>query len=225
VLPSSYRRIRFLDTIGKLLEKLLLARVLREVSERGLLRDEHFGFRPRHSTTQQLARLAQSVNVDKRQLTGADFLDVVKAFDTIWDIGTLYKLTIRNFPSYLVKTTSTYLDYRTFQKSFHSATSRCRGMRANVVQGGIVSPVLFSLYVNDIPTPSRHNELAQYASLLVGYLKACVCRMERWLRDCNIVINFSNLTTILFVKCLWHFGTLITYKFTRIWGFHSSPIT
>ena len=29
--------------------------------------------------------------------------------------------------------------------------------------GGVISPVLFSLYVNDIPTPSRHIELAQYA--------------------------------------------------------------
>jgi hypothetical protein len=35
-------------------------------------------------------------------------------------------------------------------------------MWAAVAQGGIVSPVLFSLYVNDIPTPSRHVQLAQY---------------------------------------------------------------
>jgi hypothetical protein len=45
-LPSSYRPISLLDTVGKLFEKILLGRVLREVSERGLLRDEQFGFRP-----------------------------------------------------------------------------------------------------------------------------------------------------------------------------------
>jgi hypothetical protein len=69
-LPSSYRPIRFLDTVGKLFEKILLARVLREVSERGLLRDEQFGFRSRHSTTLQLARLVERVNgnVDERRL-------------------------------------------------------------------------------------------------------------------------------------------------------------
>jgi hypothetical protein len=62
-------------------------------------------------------------------------------------------------------------------------------MRAGVVQGGLVSPVLFSMYVNDIPTPSRHVELAQYAddtavvatsrspSLLVGYLEAYLGRL------------------------------------------------
>jgi hypothetical protein len=70
----------------------------------------------------------------------------------------------------------------TFRTSFKTATSTSRVMRAGVAQGEIVSPVLFSLYVNDIPTPSRHVELAQYAddtaliatsrdpSLLFGYL-------------------------------------------------------
>ena len=44
-LPSSYRSIRLLDMIGKLFEKFLLARILHEVIERGLMRDEQFGFR------------------------------------------------------------------------------------------------------------------------------------------------------------------------------------
>jgi hypothetical protein len=76
-------------------------------------------------------------------------------------------------------------------------------MRAGVVQGGLVFPVLFSLYVIDIPTSSRHVELAQYAddtalvatsrspSLLVGYLEAYLGRLERWLRDWRIAINVS----------------------------------
>jgi len=49
-LPASYGPISLLDTIGKLFEKILLTRFLHEVSVRGLMRDEQFGFRPRHST-------------------------------------------------------------------------------------------------------------------------------------------------------------------------------
>jgi hypothetical protein len=60
-LPSSYRRISLLDTIGKLFEKILLARILYVVNERGLLRDQQFGFRPRHSTSLQLARLVERI--------------------------------------------------------------------------------------------------------------------------------------------------------------------
>jgi hypothetical protein len=84
-LPSSYRPISLLDTIGKLFEKILLSRILKEVSERGLLRDEQFGFRPEHTTSLQLARLVERVtrNFGVKRLTGAIFLEVAKAFDTV----------------------------------------------------------------------------------------------------------------------------------------------
>jgi len=57
--PSSYRSISLLDAIGKLFEKILLVKILNVVNERGLLRDEQFQFRPKHSTSLQLARLVK----------------------------------------------------------------------------------------------------------------------------------------------------------------------
>ena len=81
-LPSSYRPISLLDTIGKLYENILLARILHVVNELGLLRDEEFGFRPRHSTSLQLGSLVERItrNFGEKRLTGAVFLDVAKAF-------------------------------------------------------------------------------------------------------------------------------------------------
>jgi len=157
-LPSSYRPISLLDTIGKLFEKILLSRILHEVNVRGLLRNEQFGFRPRHSTSLQLARLFERItrNFGEKRLTDAVFLDVVKAFDTVWIDCLLHKLTLLNSPSYIVYTMSSYLRGRTFEASFQTATSSRRGMRAGVAQGGSISPVLFSLYVNDMPSPSHH---------------------------------------------------------------------
>jgi hypothetical protein len=83
--PSSYRPISLLDTIGKLFEKILLTSILHQVDERGLLRDEQFGFRPGNSTSLQLARLVERItrNLDEKRLTSAVFLHVVKAFDTV----------------------------------------------------------------------------------------------------------------------------------------------
>jgi hypothetical protein len=77
-------------------------------------------------------------------------------------------------PQYMVKTVSSYLECQTFQTSFQSATSTCRGMRV----GGLVSLVLFSLYVYDIHKPSRHVELAQYAE--DTSLVATSCRVYRF---------------------------------------------
>ena len=84
-LPSSFRPISLLDTIGKLFEKIILARILHEVSVRGLMRYEQFGFRPRQSTSLQLARLVERItrNFGAKRLTGAVFLDMAKAFDTV----------------------------------------------------------------------------------------------------------------------------------------------
>ena len=211
-LPSSYRPISLLDTVGKLFEKILLARILREVNDRGLIRDEQFGFRPKLSTTLQLARLVERVmrNFDEKRLTGAVFLDVAKAFDSVWIEGLLYKLILLDFPSYLVKTISSYLTSRTFVASFRNATSSRRFMRAGVAQGGVISPVLFTLYVNDIPTPCRHVELAQYADdtalvatsgstkLLAKYLETYLIALERWLREWRIAINVDKSMAVLF---------------------------
>jgi hypothetical protein len=131
-LPSSYRPISLLDTIGKLFEKILLVRILYEVNLRVLMRDEQFGFRPKHSMSVQLARLVERIarNFGEKRLTGAVFLDVAKAFDTVWIDGLLYQLTFLNLPCYIVHTISFYLRGRTFEASFQTATSFRRGMLA-----------------------------------------------------------------------------------------------
>jgi len=86
------------------------------------MRDEHFGYRPRHSTSLQLARLVERItrNFGKKRIRGAVLLDVVKAFDTVWIDGLLYKLTLLNFPSYIVHTISLYIRCRKFEASFQT---------------------------------------------------------------------------------------------------------
>jgi len=172
-----------------------MSRILHEVNVRGLLRNEHFGFLPRNSTSLQLARLVEIItrNFGEKRLTGAVFLDVAKAFDTVWFERLLHKLTLVNFPSYLVYTNSSYLQDRTIEVSFQTTTSSRRGMRAGVTQGGLIYPVLFTLYVNDMPSSSNHVELALYAddtditatsrkpTLLVSYLESYLSDLQRWL--------------------------------------------
>jgi hypothetical protein len=220
--PSFHGPKSQLDTVGKLFGKILLTRFLREVNERGLLRDEQFGFKPRHSTTLQLARLVERVdrNFDEKRPTSAVFLDVAEAFDTAWVKGIPYKPTILNFQSYLVKTISSFLGCRTSQTSFQSTTPTYRVMRAGVTQDGLVSSGLSSLYVNYTPAPSRHVEIPQYADdtalgatscsplILDGFLETYLGRLEHCLRDWRITINVSNSTAVLFVKNARHIQKL-----------------
>jgi hypothetical protein len=218
-LPSSYRPISLLDTIGKLFEKILLARILYEVNVRGLMRNEQFGFRPKQSTSLQLALFVERIarNFGEKRLTGAGFLDMAKAFDTVWIDGLLYKLTLLNFPSYLVHTISSYLRGRVFEVSFQTATSSRRGMRAGMAQDRMITPALFSLYVNDMPSPPHHVELALYAddtaimatslkpTLLVSYMESYLNDLQCWLSEWRIAINVSKSSAMIFARAGRHF--------------------
>jgi hypothetical protein len=124
-------------------------------------------------------------NFGEKRPTGAIFLDVAKAFDTVWDDGLFFKLTALNFPSYLVEIISSYLHNRTVEAAFLTATSTRRFMCVGVAQGELVSPVLFRLYVNDMPVPSRHVE----SELLIRCLETYLSDLDRWLREWRIAIN------------------------------------
>jgi Reverse transcriptase (RNA-dependent DNA polymerase). len=114
-----------------LFAKILFTTILSEISGLWLLRDKQFGFRPKHSTALLLTHLAEreSRDFDKKRLTVAAFLNVVKTFDCVWVDGLLYKLPALNFPSCLVKMFFSYVYDRMFKASFHSATS-CRQRHA-----------------------------------------------------------------------------------------------
>jgi hypothetical protein len=155
--------------------------------------------------------LKKNRNFGEKRLIGAVFLDVAKSFDTVWIDGLLYKLTLLTFPSYTAHTISSYLRCRTFEASFQTATSSGRGMRAGVAQGGLISTVLFSLYVN-MPSPSHHVELDFYAddtaiiaislkpTLLVSYLESYLNDLQRWLSEWRFAINVSKRTAIIFAR-------------------------
>ena len=94
--------------------------------------------------------------------------------------------------------------------SFQTDTSSRRGMGAGVAQGGLISPVLFSLCVNDMPSPSYHVELALYAdhtiiistprkpTLLVSYLESYLNDLQRLLSEWRIAINVSKSNATIF---------------------------
>jgi hypothetical protein len=83
-------------------------------------------------------------------------------------------------------------------------------MRAGVAQGGLISPVLFSLYVNYMSPPSHHVELALYAddtaiiatsckpTLHFSYLQSFLNVLQRWLSEWRIAINVSKSTPMIF---------------------------
>jgi hypothetical protein len=85
-------------------------------------------------------------------------------------------------------------------------------MRTGVAQDGLISPVLFSLFVNDMSSPSHHVELALYAddtaiiatsrkpTLLVSCLESYLNELRRWLSEWRFAFNVSKSTAIIFAR-------------------------
>jgi hypothetical protein len=186
------RPISLLYTTGKLFEKGILKIVQMHVEERDLLNASQFGFRARHSTTIQCMRLAHHVtlNFNNKMSTAAVFLDIEKAFDTTWHTGFQYKLSKSHFSTSLIKLISSFLSNTKFRASVEGEMSTAREIQAGVPQGSVLSPTLYSLYVNDAPQ-SLGVHLALFAddtcipqtAKKVMFLESCSAGSFRWRSD------------------------------------------
>jgi Reverse transcriptase (RNA-dependent DNA polymerase) len=161
-LPGSYRPITLLPTIGKMLEKMILNRMFE--TENQVLRNQQFGFRAKHSTTQQVLRITESIALrfNANKSTAMTLLDIEKAFDSVWHGALVHKLMLDNFPMYLVKMIVSFLESRESYVVNNGKSSEGYAIPAGVPQGSPLSPFLFNIFINDIPVP-KHCKIVIYA--------------------------------------------------------------
>ena len=84
------------------------------------------------------------------------FLDVEKAFHNVWHNGLRYKIYQVNLPTKLCGWLSDFLIGRVIQAKIEGFFSPKFSPNAGIPQGSDLSPLLFLVYVNDMPNPSHH---------------------------------------------------------------------
>ncbi|GBM90159.1 putative RNA-directed DNA polymerase from transposon BS [Araneus ventricosus] len=151
--PENYRPISLLSTLSKLTENFILDKLNEHLAENKILCPEQFGFRKSLTTSHQLLRVVEYITrgFKKGECTGEVFHDVQKAFDRVWIQGLIHKLIRYKSPPHLLQLLKSYLEERKFAVKIGNSTSEAKIMRAGIPQGGKISTVLYSLYVNDIP--------------------------------------------------------------------------
>ncbi|EFA12510.2 putative RNA-directed DNA polymerase from transposon X-element-like Protein [Tribolium castaneum] len=193
--PQNHRPISLLSAVGKVAKRLIRSRLLQLTQERHIVPDEQFGFRSNHSTTDQLLRVVEhaSISIERKQVTGAVFLDVAKAFDAVWHDRLIYKLHQTGIPLAMVQMIRSFLDGRRFQVRINNSVSDPQDLEAGVPQGSVLSPLLYSIFTHDIPKTDR-TTLAIYADdtailtrskqpyMATRYLQESVERIENWCR-------------------------------------------
>lgn len=92
-------------------------RIAKILIEKNVIPNTQFGFIPKHSTTHALIRLIEQCvkGINSKQSTIAVFLDIEKAFDTVWIKGLLYKLIKLKFPPFVIQLLQSYLSARKFK--------------------------------------------------------------------------------------------------------------
>lgn len=153
---SNYRPISLLNNISKLLEEVILRRLKKHSRDHNLIPDMQFGFREGHSTLHPLLKFQSDVTsaLNCHRSTVGCFLDIEKAFDSIWIEARVHKLRVIGIPQPLIKILFSFLSCKKFFVDINSCKSTVRNIKAGVAQGSKFGPFLFSLMTSDQPKPT-----------------------------------------------------------------------
>ena len=134
--------------------------------------DFQYDFRPRRSTADLLTvvydRIARAFN--RSRATRAVAVDICKAFDRIWHAGLLHKLKSYGISGQIFGLISSFLSNRLLRVVLNGKPSQEYPVNAEVPQGCILGPILFLLYINDLPDDVICN-IAIYADDTTLYSK------------------------------------------------------
>ena len=213
---SSYRPISNLNFISKILERIILNRLLGHLSQFPSFPSCQSAYRKFHSVESALLKIQNDllIAIDRKQISALVLLDMSAAFDTVDHRILLDRLT-RNFgindsalnllSSYLLdRTQSVVVD------TFSSPPALCN---SGVPQGSVLGPLLFTLYtapLSDIISSSSiaHHMFADDTQLYISFsandsagplsvLSQTLDSVHRWLSRNRLSLNPSKTEFLL----------------------------
>ena len=160
-LPDNYRPISLLSSFSKFLEKVVCTRLTIFLESNNIITSSQYGFRRNHSTIHPMVHLMNfaSTALNRKEIGIAIFCDLRKAFDTVDHsilLRKLYKIGIRGLELEWFKN---YLSKRKQFVYLNGKSSCLLEILLGVPQGSILGPILFLIYINDLPLASNLKSL------------------------------------------------------------------
>ena len=150
--PSNYRPINVASVVGKIMEGIIKDEILNHLHKHNIIQDSQHGFLPRRSCS---TNLVDYLNIVTKTLDrGASFdvilVDFAKAFDKVPFDGMLAKAKAHGIDGELLLWLHDWTKNRRQRVVINGTESTWIDVLSSVVQGSVLGPILFLIYINDL---------------------------------------------------------------------------
>ena len=150
--PVNYRPISLTCVACKLMEYVIKCQLMSYLLERSLLSKKQHAFIVQHSTVSNLLECTRdwTIALNSRQSVDIVYVDYQRAFDSVVHNKLLAKLTCFGVSGKLLGWLAAFLSSRSQRVVIENSNSKSIPVVSGIIQGSVLGPVLFILYINDV---------------------------------------------------------------------------
>ena len=206
---GNYRPISLLPVIGKLFEKIIHRRIISFFAKHSILSNRQLGFLGKRSTVDAIIETFDKIisHQCKKTEFHCTLLDLSKAFDTVDHAILLEKCQKLGLRGKIHNLLKSYLNNRQQFVIFKNESSKLNDISCGVPQGSVLGPLLFLVYINDLPDIPIKNQITLFAddTSIFGtmdrseYIKD-LSLVSNWMYSNKLTVNESKTKLLMFNK-------------------------